>query len=397
MELKMKKYIVLIMATAFLGTGCKDKYAEGFAAGETQGVADGRVDGYNQGSTDGYNSVFQVNYDTGFADGKVVGHANGYSEGEAYYTTNDNYGNGFSDGWDQSYGLGETDGKADGYELGYNTQYAVGYANGVTPGLNDGLADGFSDGYDTGATDGYNDGYTDGESVEYSIGYNDGYSDGDVEGYSNAYSVGYDEGFIDGEVTGFSSGEIDGAADGEIDGYDAGYDVGFDDGYDATLGLSTKSSNPSVKLAAMVNADLIDYSNLQKFDSKSAVSSMALSHADNATVDMEKLAALKEQHYLNQMAVQLNAKFGLSGDRARQVAKVAHQFNKLAGTRELTEKDANVFAVEVIGKNMKEVEVAVKESMNGNSALLDEVLATIGTTNGLSSENTMEIITTIFN
>lgn len=281
----MKKYIVLLMATAFLGTGCKDKYAEGFAAGETQGFA----------------------------------------EGKAYYTANDNYGDGFTDGWDQGYGVGETD------------------------------------------------------------------------GYASGYSSGYDNGFDDGEAVGFASGETAGLEDGEIAGYDDGYDVGYDDGYDAALGLSTRSTNPSVKLAAMVNADLIDYSNLQKFDSKAVVASMGLSHADNGTVDMEKLASLNEQHYLNQMAVQLNAKFGLSADRAIQVAKVAHQFNKLSGTRELTEKDADVFAVEVIGKNMKEVEVAVKESMKGNSVLLDEVLATVGTTNGISSENTMEIITTIFN
>ena len=45
---------------------------------------------------------------------------------------------------------------------------------------------------------------------------------------------------------------------------------------------------------------------------------------------------------------------------------------------------------------MKEVEFAVKESMKGNSSLLDEVLTTVGQTNGISPEQTMDVITSIF-
>jgi hypothetical protein len=121
-----------------------------------------------------------------------------------------------------------------------------------------------------------------------------------------------------------------------------------------------------------------------------------MSHADNGTVDMGKLAALKEHHFLNQMAHNLNAKFGLSNDRAKQIAIVAHQFNKLAGSRELTEKDADIFASEVIGVNFKNVEIAVKESMRGNSSLLDKVLGEIAHKNGTSPENMNAMISSIF-
>jgi len=391
----MKKYIVLLVATAFIGTGCKDKYAEGFSAGESAGTSEGQTNGFNDGYSNGYDSSYQTNYNSGFSSGVDSGYASGYADGEVYYTNNDNYGAGFTDGFNDNYGIGQTDGYNDAFDIAYNNAYNPAFNNGTQDGAVDGAVDGSTDGAVAGSQDGYQDGYADGEAIEYNVGYNDGYADGDQDGYTNGFNVGYDDGEYDGFDYGYDLGAADGDYDGAIDGYNAGYDVGFDDGYDYGLGLSTKSSNPSVKLAAMVNADLIDYSNLQKFDSTTA-GSMALSHADNGTVDMGKLAALKEQHYLNQMAGQLNAKFGLSADRAQEIAIVAHQYNKLAGTRELTEKDADVFAVSIIGKNMKDIETAVKESMKGNSDLLNEVLTTVGSKNGISPERTMDVINAIF-
>ena len=108
------------------------------------------------------------------------------------------------------------------------------------------------------------------------------------------------------------------------------------------------------------------------------------------------LASLKEQFYLNQMANQIEVRFGLSTDRAKEIATVAHQFNTLAGTRELTEKDANVFAVSVIGKNLKDVEAAVKSSMQGDSASLNAMLQEIATHNNTSPEKVNTIISEIF-
>ena len=332
----MKKYIVLIIATAFLGTGCKKKYEEGFASGQADGIVEGRIDGYDEGYADGNAEGNDQGYDTGYAEGYASGHDSGYTEGEAYF----------------SY-AGYDEGHADGYQVGHTR----------------GDIEGFNHGYDV--------------------------------AYDEFYDVGYAEGKPVGQVDGYADGKVDGIADGKVDGYNDGYDdaydEGWDDGYDdAYYGYSGKSNNPQVKMIAMLNADLFNYSKLQKFDSKAVVASMGLSHANNGTVDMEKLASLKEQHYLNQMAVQLNAKFGLSVNRAKEVAIVAHQFNKLSGTRELTEKDANSFAMEVAGVNMKEVENAIKKSLKGDSALLNEVLGSISKRNGISSENVNEMISQIF-
>ena len=399
----MKNYIVLFMASAFLVTGCKDKYQEGFNAGKTKGAADGESQGYSEGYDAGYTSTYQGAYDTSYAEGRTQGHGEGYAEGKAYYTSNDNYGAGFNDGWSQGYARGDDQGYADGYEESYDPNYTAGYDDHVNEGYMDGYDDGHDNGRVAGASDGYNDGYDDASAISYYDGYDDGFADGESsgyyegkeDGYADGATEGYNDGYDDGSYYAYQDGYDYGYGIGETDGYNDGYDAGWDDGYDAAIGSSVKTTNPSVKLAAMVNGDLIDYSKLQKFDSKTAAS-MAMNHADNGTVDMEKLASFKEQHYLNQMSQQLKARFALSADRAKDIAVVAHQFNKLAGTRELTEKDANVFAVEVIGKNLKDVEVAVSKSLKGESDDLKTMLNDIAKHNKTTPENVNKIIGEVF-
>ena len=111
----MKKYIVLLVATAFIGTGCKDKYAEGFSAGESAGTSEGQTNGFNDGYSNGYDSSYQTNFNSGFSSGVDSGYASGYADGEVYYTNNDNYGAGFTDGFNDNYGIGQTDGKFPSY------------------------------------------------------------------------------------------------------------------------------------------------------------------------------------------------------------------------------------------------------------------------------------------
>lgn len=350
----MKKYLVLFVAVTFLGTGCKKRYEQGVKDGEIAGMSDGQADGLTDGYTAGYNNSYTTNYNSSFQTGQSDGYAQGLDDGEAYYTTNDNYGDGFNDGFEDNYGIGQTAGYNDAYTPAYNSGYANGYANNGSYGYGDG----------------YNDGYDD----SYYIGYDDGADDGYYDGYNSGYDDGYD------------------------DNYGIGYTDGYYDGYDAGIGNNVKTSSPSVKLAAMVNQDLFDYSKMQKFDSKSVLEggAIALNHADSGSVDMEKLAALKEQHYLGQMAAQVQAKFGLSSQRSKEIATVAHQFNKLAGSRELTEKDSNVFAKGVIGVNIKDVEAAVSKSLKGESSELNTLLSKIAQVNDTTPENVSNIINQIF-
>lgn len=374
----MKKYIVLIMVTSFLGTGCKKKYEEGFNAGLADGVAQGRIDGYEDGYSNGNIEGSSTGFDTGYADGHSDGFALGRSEGDSYYLAA-GYNEGSNDGYDYGLSAGTTDGFNHGYDNGYNEAYDPAYAIGHVDGDDDGYADGYTDGYNSGDSTGYN--------VGYNNGYNANYDDGSHDGYYSAYW----------SNAGYSSGYNAGDDDGYDDGYDNGYDDGYDDGWDDyEFGSSAGSKNPQVKLAAMVNQDLFNFSHMKKFNSKKMISSMSLSHSDSGTVDMEKLAALKEQHYLNQMKEQLMAKFGLNNERSAQIAKVSHQFNKLAGSRELTEKDANSFAKEVIGHNLKDIESAIKKSLKGDSTLLNDLVTDIADHNETNSENVNAMISSIF-
>lgn len=359
----MKTYLALLVSISFLGVGCKDRYQEGFNAGQVRGLQDGRTDGYNAGDragyTAGYNSQFTVGQNAGYADGV----AQGYADGQAYYTTHNNYADGFNDGFT----FGFADGKTDGYNAGYSSTYTNSY----------------NSAYATGEAQGFNVGYNNGYNYGFNNGNNQGRTDGYYDGYAYTYGSYYNYGYNQGVSAGMN------------DGYNAGFNDGY---YDAYYGLSnaSRSSNKSVKLAAMVNQDLVNYSTLKKFDEKSAMNSIGLSHADSGTVDMEKLASMKEQYFLNQMGKQIEAKFGLSFERSMEVAKVAHQFNKLAGSRELTDKDADSFASSIIGHNLKEVEGAMKKSMEGDSSALNSLLEDIATKNETSPENVNKIIRTIF-
>ena len=390
----MKRYIVLFVATAFLGVGCKDKYQEGFNAGQAQGLNDGRRDGLAQGYNDGFVVGSNGAYDRGYADGRTAGHTEGFNDGRAYYTSHNTYGHGYDDGFVVGFNDGKFDGDYDGYNDGYNDHYDTARNQGYNTGVNDGYSDGYNIGFAEGDEDGFYDGYQDGSAITYQSGYNDGYDDGDAQGYSDGFA----DGRYDGNQDGYDLGYDDGFLDGDATGFQDGYDDGFDDGYGYALGLSvaSKSSNPSVKLAALVNSDLINYSALKKFDASAARSSLGLSHADSSTVDMEKLATIKEQYYLGQMGQQLQARFGLSAERSKEIAVVAHQFNKLAGTRELTDKDADAFAISVIGHNLKDIENAVKKSAKGESEVLNEMLSDIAEHNKTTPENVNSIISTIF-
>jgi flagellar biosynthesis/type III secretory pathway protein FliH len=350
--MKMKKYVVILIAASFLGTGCKKKYEEGFNAGKQDGIVQGRLDGSDEGYSNGFSDGVQQSYDTAFTQGHADGLVTGYSEGSDYFLTA-----GFEEGHSDGQYDGQIAGDQAGYAVGYNTAYDSFYSSSYINGEDDGYDDGYSDG----RSDGYDDGYSDGSDDSYYDGYDDGFDDG----YDDGYYDGYDDGYYDSSDQGRANGS------------------------------AIKSNNPSVKIAAMVNSDLIDYSKLKRFNSRPYLS-IGLNHADNGTLDMEKLSALKEKHYLTQMSHQIQVRFGLSSDRSYNIAKAANQFNKLSGTRELTDKDAELFATNVIGIDIKSIENALAKSMKGDSKLLNELLKSVAVHNETSPEKVNQIITEIF-
>jgi hypothetical protein len=79
------------------------------------------------------------------------------------------------------------------------------------------------------------------------------------------------------------------------------------------------------------------------------------------------------------------------------MATVAHQFNKVAGSRDLTEADASAFTKELIGFDMGEIAGAVIESKKGQSDKLNALLNKASKKVGTSPEDFNSMISTIFN
>lgn len=354
------KTAISLWVCALLAVSCKSSYEKGFDAG------------YD----DGHAQTYQNSFDDGYADGNEQGQVAGQTDG---------YNSGHVVGYDEGWGEARDSGASADYLAGYDTGMDLGYSDGYANGHVDGMDIGSTDGFNQGADDGYNDGYDVGYDGFYGAGYNDGFNHG--------HDDGYDDGYDDGELDGYDDG-YDYAYD---DAYDDAYDEGYDDGYYSGYGASSKSNSPMAKLAQQVNSDLINYSALKKFDSKSTLENGSIVfNADAGSVDIEKLAALKERHYLNEMSAQLSARFGMGFESASRVATVAHQFNRLAGSRALTDEDASAFSKELIGFDMADIEGAVKKSLKGESNDLNELLNQASDKVGVSPEKMNRMISELF-
>lgn len=346
----MNKYLAVLTATAFLGTGCKTSYQKGFDSGYSGTYSTGHSETYNSGLS------------SGEAAGRVDGQAAGYSDGHTQ---------GYAQGFDHAFDLYAS---AD-YQLGFGAGSTAGYNLGYNEGESLGAYQGSIDGYQNGLDDSYVDNYNNGYSIGSADGNNDGYTNGYADYFSSSYSSGYSVG--------------------STNGYNEGYDIGWNDGYNDGLGNSV-SKNPAIALASQVNSDLVDYAALPKFDKTQALTSMALNHADGGSVDLEKLAALKEQFYLGAIKNQLSAKFGLSTASATKIANIVHQFNKAAGSRELTTEDASAFSQNLVGFDMNSIENAVRKSAKGESSDLTKLVEKAAGNLDMSPESFNNMITTIF-
>lgn len=367
--MRFQKHLSVLAAVSMLGlsVACKDKYAEGFNAGQSQGYAEGYDDGYVDGDKDGY--------DRGYADAKV------------YFASAD-YNNGFNDG------------KAQGIQIGYSQGYNVGKQDGVIQGYNQGKTDGYNQGYSAGKSDGYGLGYDD--------GYDDGYVDGKADGsnpaaitaaYNNGYNAGYDDGYDDGWVDGDTHGYNDGYDDGFAD----GYDIGFDDGWDAAYGLSV---GPAKKLAgtaqvlSVFHNDLINYSKIAapKATKRGLVagSRMIFEETSLTNKDLEKRAAAVETYLVTEMGKQVKAKFGLSNERSVKIAKAANHFRKFSSSRALTAADTNSYASEIIGVDMGSLQKAYRSSAKGEVSELNSALEKAAEKNGTSPEHMGQLMAKMF-
>ena len=133
------------------------------------------------------------------------------------------------------------------------------------------------------------------------------------------------------------------------------------------------------------------------FDRTAAVSiaGITLQAAGNSQKDMEKIAAIRERHFINAISMQLSSRYGLSEKSSLRLAKVTHQWNRLAGSRELTDKDAEAFSTKMIGSSIKDVQAALKKSVDGDNTDLKLKIDVAAETLGASPEQINKILMSV--
>lgn len=386
--------LVPVLALATMVTACNDRYQEGFSAGKTEGVTAGRADGDRDGYARGEEFFSTRNtYEAGQADGQAAGYTVGRAEGFA---------------------SGLTDGRATGFQRAiddgtYDTAYASGNAAGLVRGRADGRTEGYADGEDDGFDDGqdsiradidraydqgYDSGYSSGEFWGRLDGESDGRADGTEDGYADGYDDGYDVGYSDGDYDGYEDGYDDGYYDGYQDG-DDDYNAGF-----SVRKITAQSASSRANLLSKVHNDLIDYSKIRALKQTArgleANGRLVFEEASMGSKDLEKRAAAAERYFVGQVANQIKGRFGLSAERSLQIAKVSNLWNKFATSRSVTDADADAYSQALIGVNLKDVERAVKDSMEGRPAALNGLLETAAQVNGTSPENVSRIMNQIF-
>ncbi|CAN5950677.1 unnamed protein product [Sphagnum jensenii] len=316
--------------------------------------------------------LYQSGETTGSQQGEATGYLSGLSAGYASQGQSANYSKGTTDGYNKGYADGSAAAQTSAYNSGYSAGQTAGNSSGTTAGYNAGKSASYTPGYNAGyangqstnnTTLGYNAGYTQGQNNGQSAGYSAGYSAGDN---TTAYNSGYNTGYNGSYNTGYSNGQTDGYNQGYADGnndktsYNDGYNSGYNDGYYDATGLTSSELASSMK-------------------------------------DLDKAQALVQGFNLQNTAGLIAAQFGLSQDRAVEIAKMATAFNQLSQTRSITDADADAFTKQVVGVSIQDMKDAESAMMQfGNQAPLNTVLDTAAQTNGTTSENMRAIMNQLF-
>jgi hypothetical protein len=191
-------------------------------------------------------------------------------------------------------------------------------------------------------------------------------------------------------------------------GWSFGYDVGYVDGWysfgfkpGSNLRSSTASQSRMGNLVSMLTNDLVDVSKIKApkltADGKLVVNGKVI-FEDTVLVsrDVEKISAAAEKYLVAMMGKQINAKFGLSIDRSMKVAKISNHWRKFSTSRAITDKDASAFSDQLIGANIKDIEVAVKKSMQGEAGDLNTLISKAAQVNGTTPEHISMIMNQLF-
>ncbi|RME18557.1 MAG: hypothetical protein D6797_00150 [Bdellovibrio sp.] len=116
---------------------------------------------------------------------------------------------------------------------------------------------------------------------------------------------------------------------------------------------------------------------------------------NGSSKNLMQMAAIKEMVQIDKAAKTLEAEYGLSKDRSREVAQLAVQIAN-APKGSLTDEDYDNFAKEILGSSITEFQEAIKKSMEGDKSDLDSLLEVAADVNGVSPEAVDQIVSDIF-
>ncbi len=111
--------------------------------------------------------------------------------------------------------------------------------------------------------------------------------------------------------------------------------------------------------------------------------------------DLAKVAALKEVAQLEKSAEFLSSEFGLSLTRSKEVARLSAHWKK-ASLKGMTAAEQDSFSTELLGFSITAGKAAVKDSMNGNSAKIEDLVESAASKNGITPEHASKLMTKVF-
>lgn len=135
-----------------------------------------------------------------------------------------------------------------------------------------------------------------------------------------------------------------------------------------------------------------DYVRLRNTDGMAGYTYYILEETHSNEKDLEKIGAFQEEFEREQIGELLVAEFGLSEERGTAISKLVQSWEKLANKRQMTAKDANLFASQIIGTDINTATDAYKKHIEGNSQSYESLLDKAASENNTSPEHMAELI-----
>jgi len=108
--------------------------------------------------------------------------------------------------------------------------------------------------------------------------------------------------------------------------------------------------------------------------------------------DLEKIGSEFEDMENADIQEHLTTSYGMSDDRAHQVAKVVGSYKKVQNKRALTDREMNTFSKQVFGLDYKKGMDAISKHIQGDSSEIDSLIEKAADKNGMSPEHVKELV-----